>query len=617
MKEEVQAFGIQSIAKDSVIRRELATIGKLINHQQEVPRDYICEIEQKKAKVKFDSGADRCFINTTWANQLGLRVDVLGEPFDAISAEGIRTKVTRVVRELRIRIGPVQFRVDAFLYPVKSYGLILGLSWFQRYNPNICWKSGIIQIGDKSIYPRKMHHQNEEVLAVTSKMRKPKTVYVLNQKNVNEIEEPEIVKPLLKEFKEVFTDELNTLPPVRDIEHEIRPTDDVPIAQQPYRMSPVEADQLQKLTKELLDKKFIVPSKSPWAAPVLFVKKKDGGLRMCVDYRKLNAVTVRNNYPLPRIDDLLDRLSGSKFFSKIDLCSGYYQIWVEANSQAKTAFGTHQGHYEFTVMPFGLTNAPPTFMQLMNSVFQEFLNQFIIIYLDGILIFSTSMEDHVKHLRTVLEVLQQHKLFAKRSKCTFMANELVFLGYKICEGKIYPDPEKVSCIQRLCRPHSLTEVKAFLGIVNFYRKFIQDCAEKSSPLTDLLRGNAAFKWGSREEEAFECLKRELIKNPCLFLPDFSKSFIITTDASCLAIGVVLGQFIDNHEHPIAYFSRRLNDAQSNYPAHELELPAILQAIRHWRCHGKGQKFMIKTDHMSLKYIFTQKNVSRKCWLQNL
>ena len=296
--------------------------------------------------------------------------------------------------------------------------------------------------------------------------------------------------PIVNEFPEVFPEDISGLPPEREVEFAIEVTPGAgSISKAPYRMAPNEMAELKKQIEELLEKGFIRPSVSPWGAPVLFVKKKDGSLRLCIDYRELNKVTIKNKYPLPRIDDLLDQLSGSSVFSKIDLRSGYHQLRVKAEDVPKTAFRTRYGHYEFLVMPFGLTNAPAVFMDYMNRIFRSYLDQFVVVFIDDILIYSKSIEEHEKHLRMVLNILKEKQLYAKLSKCEFWLTEVKFLGHVISRDGVAIDPSKVEAVLNWKRPETVTEIRSFLGLAGYYRRFIQNFSRIAMPLTKLTRKN--------------------------------------------------------------------------------------------------------------------------------
>jgi len=302
--------------------------------------------------------------------------------------------------------------------------------------------------------------------------------------------------PIVKEFQEVFPEELPGLPPTRQVEFQIELVPGAaPIARAPYRLAPSEMQELSNQLQELLDKGFIRPSSSPWGAPVLFVKKKDGTFRMCIDYRELNKLTVKNRYPLPRIDDLFDQLQGSSFYSKIDLRSGYHQLKVREEDIPKTAFRTRYGHYEFQVMPFGLTNAPAVFMDLMNRVCKPYLDKFVIVFIDDILIYSKSKEDHEEHLRTILELLKKEQLYAKFSKCDFWIRRVQFLGHVIDSQGLQVDPAKIEAVKDWATPKSPTEIRQFLGLAGYYRRFIEGFSKIAKSLTKLTQKNQKYEWG--------------------------------------------------------------------------------------------------------------------------
>jgi hypothetical protein len=294
--------------------------------------------------------------------------------------------------------------------------------------------------------------------------------------------------PVVCEYPGVFPDELSGVPPDRDVEFviELQPGT-APISKRPYRMPPKELAELKTQLQELLDKGYIRPSSSPWGCPALFVKKKDGSLRMCVDYRPLNAVTIKNKYPLPRIDVLFDQLGGAKVFSKIDLRSGYHQINIRPCDIPKTAFSTRYGLYEFLVMSFGLTNALAYFMYLMNSVFMTELDKFVVVFIDDILIYSKSKKEHAKHLRVVLQRLRDHKLYAKFSKCEFWLKSVKFLGHTISNDGISVDPSKVQEVMDWKPPRSVHQIRSFLGLAGYYRRFIPDFSRIAKHMTELLK----------------------------------------------------------------------------------------------------------------------------------
>ena len=301
--------------------------------------------------------------------------------------------------------------------------------------------------------------------------------------------------PVVREFPDVFTDDISELPPEREVEFTIDliPRTE-PISIPPYRMAPAKLRELKDQLEELLSKGFIRPSISPCGAPVLFVKKKDGSLWLFIDYRQLNRVTIRNQYPLPRIDELFDQLQGSRVYSKIDLRLGYHRLRVQESDIPKTAFRTRFGHYEFLVMPFGLTNALAASMDLMNRVFQPYLDRFIKVFIDDILVYSGSSKEHSEHLRIVLQTLREQQLYAKLSKCQFWLDRVAFLGHVISVEGVSVDPQKIEAVVNWKPPNNVSEVRSFLGLAVYYRKFVEGFSKIAAPLTKLTRKDVKYDW---------------------------------------------------------------------------------------------------------------------------
>ena len=341
--------------------------------------------------------------------------------------------------------------------------------------------------------------------------------------------------------------------------------------------------EIQKQITHLLEKGLIRPSLSPFGAPVLLVQKKDKSYRMCIDYRALNKVSVKNRYPIPRVDDLLDKLKGASVFSKIDLKSGYHQIRMHPNDIFKTAFRTQFGHYEFVVLPFGLTNAPTTFSHMMNKIFLNH-QDYVIVFFDDLLIFSKSHEEHEQHLQSVFDLLRHHELYANPDKSLLFQTEIEYLGHIVSSQGIRPDPKKVNTIQTWPKPQSVHEVRSFLGLSGFYRKFVKNFSRIALPLTLLTRKHTTFHWGESEQRAFDTLKHLLTHAPVLQLPDFAQPFfVVVTDASGSSIGAVLMQ----NDHPLAFESRKLKPTKTNYSVYDKELLAVVHALDIWKHYLMG------------------------------
>ena len=422
--------------------------------------------------------------------------------------------------------------------------------------------------------------------------------------------------PIVNEFQDVFPVELPGLPPDRDVEFTIKLLPGTtPISITPYRMAPTELRKLKTQLQELLEKGYIRLSISPWGAPVLFVNKKDGTLRLCIDYRQLNRVTIKNKYPLPRVDDLFDQLQGARVFSKIDLRSGYYQLRIANADVPKTAFRTRYGHYEFLVMPFGLTNAPAVFMALMNQVFLPYLDKFAIVFIDDILVYSRDEEEHANHLRLVLQTLREKQLYAKFNKCEFWLNQVVFLGHIVSGEGIKVDPKKIEAVLNWEPPKNVPELRSFLGLAEYYRRFVKGFSIIAAHLTKLLRKHVEYKWTEACQSSFEELKAKLTTAPVLASPSGTSGFVVYSDASYQGLGCVLMQ----HGRVIAYASRQLRPYEISYPTHDLELVAVVFALKILQHYLYGETFQIFTDHKSLKYLLSQKelNMRQRRWLELL
>ncbi|KAJ9511094.1 hypothetical protein QJQ45_013151 [Haematococcus lacustris] len=398
------------------------------------------------------------------------------------------------------------------------------------------------------------------------------------------------LQALLDEYSDVF-EPITGLPPERAVGHSIPLQPDAkPPARPSYRMSKPEHDELRRQVTDLLAKGLIEPSSSPFAAPVLFVQKKSGELRMCIDYRQLNKITIRDQYPLPRIDDLFDQLAGKTVFSSLDLQAGYHQIRIPAEDVPKTAFRTPEGHYQFKVLCFGLTNAPATFQRVMNEAFAEVINDCALVYLDDILVMSENTEEHLVHLRRVFDLLRKNKFYAKLSKCEFMKRTLMFLGHIISAQGISVDPCKVTAISNWPVPTSLKTLQSFLGAANYVRKFVHNFSTIAAPLTNLTgpkKDSFPWKaWPQAELDAFNALKQAISNVPMLKLPDHSKPFQVHCDASLEGIGAVLMQ----DGYPLAYYSRKLIPAEVNYTTGEQELLALVSACQQWRAYASDSNF---------------------------
>lgn len=389
--------------------------------------------------------------------------------------------------------------------------------------------------------------------------------------------------------------------------------------QPPYRLSPAELEILREKIRELLEAGHIRPSVSLYGAPVLFVKKKDGTFCMCIDYRALNKQMVRNTAPIPCMDELFDLVQGAKCFSKIDLNSAYHQVRIAPEDIPKTAFNTQLGYFEFLVLTFGFTNAPTTFQTLMTQVLSPFIGRSVLVYLDDILIFSPDPESHAQHLEEVLTVLEHHQLYAKCSKCEFFKDSVEYLGHILSAEGIGTDPKKIKAVEDWPPPKNIHDLRAFLGLSNYYRRFVFRYSHVALPLTNLLRKDTSFLWGPREQVSFDTLKHCLTNPPILRIADPSRPFRVEADGSDFAIGAVLLQMHEGRWLPVAYESRKLDSAECNYPIHEKELLGLVHALRIWRHYLLGSSFDAYTDHATLTSLLTQPRLTgrRARWAETL
>jgi hypothetical protein len=414
-----------------------------------------------------------------------------------------------------------------------------------------------------------------------------------------------VTEPLLDELLDAFEDVFAApagLPPARGRTHHITlKPGSAPVAVRPYRYPAAHKDELERQCAAMMEQGIVRHSDSAFSSPVLLVKKPDGSWCFCVDYRALNAITVKDAYPIPVVDELLDELHGAQFFTKLDLRSGYHQVQMWADDVHKTAFRTHDGLYEFLVMPFGLCNAPATFQALMNDVLRPFLRCFVFVFFDYILIYNKSWADHLRHLRTVLTELRRHTLFVKRSKCAFGVSTAAYPGHTISAAGVAMDAAKVQAIVDWLVPRSSRAVRGFLGLAGYYRKFIHNYGSIAAPLTALLKRDD-FAWSVEAVAAFTELKAAVTTAPVLGMSDFAKPFIVECDVSSHGFGAVLIQ----GGRPIAFYSRPVAPRHRALAAYELELIGLVQAVRHWRPYLWGRSFIVRTDHYNLKYLLDQR-----------
>ncbi|GJX38873.1 putative reverse transcriptase domain-containing protein [Tanacetum coccineum] len=472
-------------------------------------------LNNRYASILFDTGADRSFVSTAFSSQIDITPTALDHYYDVELADGRIIGLNTILRGCTLNILNHPFNIDLMPVELGSFDAIIGMDWLVKYQAIIVCAEKIVRIpwGNETL--------------------------IVHGDGSNRGHEAH--------FPDVFPEDLSGLPLTRQVEFQIdlKPGA-APVARAPYRLAPSKMKELSEQLKELSEKAFIRPSSSPWGSPVLFVKKKDGS-----------------------IDDLFDQLQGSSIYSKIDLRSGYHQLRVREKDIPKTAFRTRYGQYEFQVMPFGLTNAPAVFMDLMNRVCKPYPDKFVIVFIDDILIYSKNKQEHEEHLKLILELLKKDELYAKFSKCEFWFPKVQFLGYVIDSQGIHVDPAKIESIKDGASPNSPMEIRQFLGLIGYYRRFIEGFSKISKPMTKFTQKKVKFEWGDKQETAFQLLKQKLCSAPILALPEGSKDFIVYYDASIKGLGDVLMQ----RKKVIAYASCQLKIHKKKYKTHDLELGA--------------------------------------------
>ncbi|SPC66568.1 uncharacterized protein UHOD_12259 [Ustilago sp. UG-2017b] len=602
--------------------------------------------------VMIDSGATTNFIDSRFVTLHSLPLTSKPLTETLLLADG-KTQVI-ISKEVQLSCLVAELFPSDITFQVTDLGLcpiILGLPWLRGANPNIDWQAGDITMRSPPLTPSLMAPsqssstlpsasldidaiafdkplrsdcitsgtlysspiQSQQLLATTTTSSDTTTALAYDTGL------SDIIPPEYHQYLDVFSRvEADKLPPHRTYDHQI-PLEEgkSPPFGPIYSLSEHELKTLREYLEENLAKGFISPSDSPAASPILFVKKEDGSLRLCVDYRGLNRITIRNRYPLPLIDELLDRLREARFFTHIDLRGAYNLLRIAKGDEWKTAFRTRYGLFQYNVMPFGLTNAPASFQHLMNDTFKDMLDRSLIIYLDDLLIYSSTLKQHQEHVSAVLARLRQAGLYAKAEKCQFSTSQTEFLGFVVSDQGVSMDPSKTEVITNWPVPQSVHDVQVFLGFCNFYRKFIPQYSRTAYPLTQLLRKeaqSAPFAWHSDAQHAFEQLRSAFGTDTILRHFDPTRPIIVETDASDFAVAAVLSQSFDQGaRHPIAFFSKKLDPAQLNYPIFDKEMFAIVAAFKHWRQYLEGAKFQVQvlTDHRSLEYFTTTKQLNRR------
>ena len=596
------------------------------------------DIAVSESKILFDTGATNCFVDSFWlkTHKPEYAKKMYKCPECVQLANGSKQKVEGLIR-LGVKMGNYSGSVLCYVVDLHSYNLVLGDNWLREKRSYIDYRteSIVIHQGKKryTINPKRvLDPQGREERKTMSNTIAPMLTAMQTKRALGKgcelcvilvtKEDPELnaVKltpgEVLEAIEQMDRERLIEIcrkvigifrdPPgydATDRDINVPHTIPLPHGHTPpygprYRHTPIEKEELTKQVTEGIAKGIIEPSTAPYGAPVIFVKKKDGSLRMCVDYRALNRITIKNRYPLPRIDDLLDEVGKAKYFTSLDLASGYHQIRINPEDVPKTSFITPFGHFQWKVLIEGLTNAPATFQHFMNEIFKKERFNFVAVYLDDILIYSKTEEEHYKHIEQVLDVLKKNNLFLRFEKCSFFKREVKYLGHIIDEHGVRPDPDKVRAVKEWPPPKNTHELKSFLGLTNYFRKFIRGYSQYTFPLTQLLKKNTPWIWAKPCEVAFEFLKQSLMSAPVLVHYDPEGNLEVIVDASKVALGAILMC----NDRPVAYESRKLTPAESRYDTGDRELLAVIHALKVWRPYLDGVPFKLVTDHEPNTYL---------------
>uniref|UniRef100_A0A8C5M348 Gypsy retrotransposon integrase-like protein 1 n=1 Tax=Leptobrachium leishanense TaxID=445787 RepID=A0A8C5M348_9ANUR len=593
--------------KTTILFTNICSLSKPSNHLFSIPVTLQWNETTITLPAMIDSGASNCFFDVSFAQRLCIPTCNKEHPVSILLVDGSPLKSGVVDKEttpLQMMVGSAhKERVTFDLIQTPLSPIILGLPWLRLHNPAINWSTGTVSFFSEFCKKGCLSPSDPLSLCTILDHGTQRTFVHLPQ--------------VYHDHQEIFNERgVESLPPHReyDCPIDLLPGCAIPFGRI-YPLSEPELTVLKTYIDENLTKGFIRPSTSPAGAGIFFIGKKDGGLRPCVDYRDLNRITIKNRYPLPLIPELLERLQTAKIFSKLDLRGAYNLVRIRKGDEWKTAFRTRYGHFEYKVMPYGLCNAPATFQHLVNDIFRDLLDRYVVVYLDDILIYSTSLEEHRAHMHEVLNRLRTHNLYVKLDKCVFETQKIPFLGFILSPGKVEMDPLKITAITSWPTPANKIEVQRFLGFANFYRKFIRDFSKQVQPLTALTKKNNEFTWTPETQTAFKRLQHLFISAPILELPDLTKPFFLEVDASDKATGAILSQRNDSDDklHPVAFHSKRLSVAEINYDVGDKELLAIKRALEEWRhlLEGTLHPITVYTDHRNLEYLQTARRLNSR------
>jgi len=636
--------------------------------------------ETKSVTALLDSGATGMFIDREYVRANRLNTRTLSRPIPVRNVDGTLNEAGSVTEMAELLLKYKNHSEKAFfaVTGLGRQHVIMGHSWLRKHNPDINWTTGEVKMsrcsgsccsgcreeireerktrrfiarrisdcsdgdlpalepdedddeeepefpledGDR-IFVTALEPPAEEIRASSTHSQRLAEAFKRNSTSANPLtDEPvpsEEIPSYLREFSTVFSKKsFDALPNPKPWDHAIELVPgEKPTGCKVYPLSPSEQKELDVFLQENLNSGRIRPSKSPMASPVFFIKKKDGSLRLVQDYRALNAITIKNKYPLPLISELIEKLRGARYFTKLDVRWGFNNVRMKEGDEWKAAFRTNRGLFEPLVMFFGLTNSPATFQTMMNDIFRDLIAEgVVVVYLDDILIFTETAEQHQEITRRVLELLRENQLFLKPDKCEFQKTKVEYLGVIISHNSVEMDPVKVAGVAEWPAPSTKKEVQSFLGFTNFYRRFIRDFSRHARPLFDLTKNDAKFRWSTEEQSAFDGLKAQIVSAPILSSPDNSRPFRIEADSSDFATGAVISQESpeDGKWHPVAFLSKSLTAVERNYEIHDKEMLAIIRALEEWRhfLEGAEHPFEVWTDHKNLEYFRSAKKLNRR------
>src|SRR5665213_3596868 len=578
------------------------------------------DISGTRFQAMIDSGAEGNFMSPAAAAKGWIALQAKAEPYEISAIDGRTLQTAKLETEECVmkfsgHIEKIQFDIT----PIGQYDIILGIPWLKSHDFSIRFNKQYIYMDCRNCEFHKstrianlVEYQEVEASTTANPEKSSQTIGAMSRDVL-----PVGIPREYQRYHELFTEGLpeTALPQHQPWDHEIP----LEVGKQPrfgplYSLSEPKLKALREYLEGNLKKGFIRESQSPAGHPILFIEKKDGSLWLCVDYRALNEIAIKNRYALPLISELQDRVMGATIFTKLDLMGAYNLIRMKVGEEWKTTFRTRYGHYEYIVMLFGLTNAPGTFQALINNVLRPHLDKFVMAYLDDILIYSKNKKEHVIHIHTVLKALEEYQLKVHTDKSVFHQESVEFLGYIVSSDGLKMQPQKVQSVVDWPALRNVKDVQQFLGLANYYRRFIQGFSGIVAPLTELTKKDTPFHWGPQEQGAFEEIKRRFTTGPILATFDPEKPSTVETDASDFAIGACLSQpNLAGKLHPIAFYSRKFSGAEINYDIHDKELLAIVASFKEWRVYLEGAKHKIQvfTDHKNLLYFTSTKELNRR------